>query len=191
MLGFGLVGVEVNVSYFFHHFGSVVQFSSTLDKATQAPARAAQSSALQTQFPPPAAPSPVARPQMSPEQAIKLLQRLGLAGLLEGKIAAAPEVRSNEISMNNSFGDGNASGGFDRDEKSRSPMERPQDRLQKESNFLLFSPDPNLYEKNGTLPLPSRTYPDFGSAPSPDHSHDSKAVDRPNGNGKTTSSTSL
>ena len=97
---------------------------STLDKATQAPAQAAQSSALQTQFPLPAAPSPVAQPQMSPEQAIKLLQRLGLAGLLEGKIAAAPEVCSNEISMNNSFGDGNVSGGFHHYEKSRSPIKR-------------------------------------------------------------------
>ena len=162
----------------------------TLDKAAQAAAQAAQSSALQTQFQPPAAPSPVAQPQLSPEQAIQLLQRLGLAGLLEGKIAAVPDVRSNEHSTNNSFGDGNTSGGFDHDEKSRfmvGLMEPRQDRLQKESNFSPFSPDPNLYEKNG-MPHPSRTYPGFGS---PLQSHDSKAVGGPNGKGEKISSSSL
>jgi hypothetical protein len=122
---------------------------------------------------------------MSPEQAIQLLQRLGLAGVLDGHSNAVPETRSNEHSTNNSFGEGNASGGFDRDEKPRfmsGMMEPRQNRLQKESNFSPFSPDPNLYEKNEKH---LRNYPSFG--PSPLHSQDSKVVGGPNGNSEKSS----
>jgi len=129
---------------------------------------------------------------MSPEQAIQLLQRLGLAGILENQGIAIPEARSNENSMNSSFGDGNTSGGFDRDEKPRfmsGMMEPRQNRLQKESNFSPFSPDPNLYEKNETPSQSSRNYSTFGS--SSFHSHGSKAVGGPNGNGDKISATSL
>lgn len=160
-------------------------------KAAQAAAQAAQSSALQAQFQQQqVAPTPVAQPQISPEQAIQLLQRLGLGGILEGQGIAIPEVRSSEHSTN-SFGDGNTSGGFDRDEKPRytsGMMEPRQNRLQKESNFSPFSPDPNLYEKFQTHPH-SRSYSGFGSSPL--HSNDSKAVGGPNGNSEKTSTTSL
>ena len=122
---------------------------------------------------------------MSPEQAIQLLQQLGLAGILDGQSSAFPETRNNEHSTNNSFGEGNPAGGFDRDEKPRfmsGMMEPRQSRMQKESNFSPFSPDPNFYEKNEMLSHTARNYAGFG--PSPLHSHDSKAVGGPNGNGE-------
>ena len=149
-----------------------------VDKAAQAAAQAAQSSALQAQLQPQAAPLPVAQPQMSSEQAVQLLQRLGLAGMLDAQSNAVPEARSN------------ATGGFDRDEQPRfmsGMMEPRQNRLQKESNFSPFSPDPNLYEKHERF-LPSKHYPGF--SPSPLHSHDSKVVGGPNGNGEKISPTS-
>jgi len=61
--------------------------------------------------------------------------------------------------------------------------------LQKESKFSPFSPDPNLYEKNETLPHSSGTYSTFGSSPL--HTHGSKVVGGPNGNNEKISPTSL
>jgi hypothetical protein len=116
---------------------------------------------------------------------MQLIQRLALAGVLDAQGNIVSDARSNEHSTNSSFGDGTA-GGYEREEKSRfmsGMMELRQNRLQKESNFSPFSPDPNLFsgEKNELPHQPSRNYASaFG--PSPLHMHDSKAIGGLNGN---------
>jgi hypothetical protein len=153
------------------------------DKAAQAAAQAAQSTALQAQFQQPVAPAPTT--QLTSEEAIQLIQRLALAGVLDSQGNIIRDARSNEQSANNSYGEGAASG-YEREEKSRfmsGMMELRQNRLQQESKFSPFSPDPNLFsgEKNELPHQASRNYTST-FAPSHLHMHDSKAAAGFNGN---------
>lgn len=126
-----------------------------LDKAAQAAAQAAQTTAFQAQLQSRAA--PITNPQLTTEQAMQLLQNLGLAGMLDNKGNKSPEQPSA-----NNFDEAHAVG-FERDEKSRftsGMMEPRQNRLQKESTFSPFSPDPNLFSGEKQEPLPHhRSYP--------------------------------
>ena len=144
------------------------------DKAAQAAAQAAQTTALQAQLQSRAAPPAI--PQLTPEQTMQLLQKLGM---LDNNGSNSPEQPSA-----NGFDEAHAVG-FERDEKSRfisGMMEPRQNRLQKESKFSPFSPDPNLFSGEKHEPLPhftSRSYPTgFDSASYP---QDVKAVGGPNG----------
>lgn len=146
-----------------------------LDKAAQAAAQAAQTSALQAQLQQPVQ----ATSQLTSEEALQLIQRLALAGVLDSKGNIIRDTRSNEQSTNNSLGEV-SSNGYEPEEKSKfipGMMELRQNRLQKESKFSPFSPDPNLFsgEKND---LPHQTSRNYTSAfvPSQLHMHDSKAV---------------
>ena len=119
------------------------------DKAAQAAAQAAQNTAFQAQVQPQRIPAAI--PQMTAEQALQLLQRLGLTGLLENQQNPSPqsaEPRPSELTASSTFG------GFEL-EKPRfmsGMMEPRQNRSQKESNFSPFSPDPNMYEKADLIP---------------------------------------
>lgn len=129
------------------------------DKAAQAAAQAAQNTALQAQSQP--QPVAVTVPQMTGEQALQLLQRLGLAGLLESQNGSLPTSGS-DLSSSNNFG----RGGYDHEEKPRfmsGMMEPRQNRLQKESNFSPFSPDPNLYDTADLVPRNYAPGSGFGS----------------------------
>jgi RNA recognition motif-containing protein len=152
-------------------------------KAAQAAAQAAQTTALQAQFQQqvtPAAPTS----QLTSEEALQLIQRLALAGVLDSQGNIIRDARSNEQSTN-SFGEG-ATNGYEREEKPRfmsGMMEPRQNRMQSEVNFQPFSPDPSFFsrDKPRAPHLASRNYTST-LVSSPLHMHDSKAVAGFNGN---------
>lgn len=176
--GSASAGVVVNVStlrLLDDHYPDTDFFP---DKAAQAAAQAAQTTAYQTQLQ--SQTTAPAIPQLTPEQTVQLLQKLGLAGMIDNKGDNSPPEQPSA----NGFSEAHAAG-FERDEKSRfisGMMEPRQNRLQKESNFSPFSPDPNLLSGEKHEPLPhytARNYPaGFDSASYP---QDIKAIGGPNG----------
>lgn len=160
-------------------------FDIISDKAAQAAAQAAQTTALQAQFQQqvtPAAPTN----QLTSEEALQLIQRLASAGVLDSQGNVIRDTRSNEHSTTNGFGEG-ATDGYEREEKPRfmsGMMEPRQNRVQwQEVKFQPFSPDPNLFsrDKPRAPHLASRNYTST-LVSSPLHMHDSKAVAGFNGN---------
>lgn len=149
-------------------------------KAAQAAAQAAQTTALQAQAQAPTPPAITA--QMTSEQAILLLQRLAMAGVLDSQGNVVSSAHNIGQSTSNIYGEGNGAAA-ERDEKSKfmsGMMELRQNRLQKESNFSPFSPDPNLTsgERNPSPPHSSRRHsPGFDGS----RLQESKAVGVPNG----------
>lgn len=141
------------------------------DKAAQAAAQAAQSTALQAHIQPqiPAA----AVPQMTADQALQLLQRLGLTGLLENQQnpgLQSSESHSSDLSSTSTF-----SGGYEQGNPrfTSGMMEPRQNRSQKDSNFSPFSPDPNMYEKVDLIPRNYAPGASFGGL----HAHEPRIID--------------
>lgn len=140
-------------------------------KAAQAAAQAAQSTALQAHIQPqiPAA----AVPQMTADQALQLLQRLGLTGLLENQQnpgLQSSESHSSDLSSTSTF-----SGGYEQGNPrfTSGMMEPRQNRSQKDSNFSPFSPDPNMYEKVDLIPRNYAPGASFGGL----HAHEPRIID--------------
>lgn len=127
---------------------------------------------------------------------MQLLQRLGLTNLLDNKGSnVANETREYERPANDGFGEMHAAG-FEHDEKYRfmsGMMEPRQNRIQKESKFSPFSPDPNQFPQERT-PLPPYKYTpgNYHSVQQPNlQTFDSIAVGGFNGNNERLSPASL
>ncbi|KAK7696135.1 hypothetical protein QCA50_000783 [Cerrena zonata] len=128
-------------------------------KAAQAAAQAAQTAALQVQYQPvPATPSPPSVPSLTPEQAIQLLEKFGIAQFLQnpammnetptadGNRTPAPQIKKeSEYNYNAPSFDSRSSGQFST------------------TSFSPFSPDPN-YLIEGEKGINVGTSPQPGSA---------------------------
>ncbi|OJA19361.1 hypothetical protein AZE42_00405 [Rhizopogon vesiculosus] len=135
-------------------------------KAAQAAAQAAQAAALQAQFQAQMATAQSQVPQMTPEQAIQLLQRLGMTGVGgseasnrnyvdAAKSSGYSEDKLRSLIMNQPLSDGQlpydvypaASGS--RPPSNLSSVEH-HNRSHLTSSFSPFSPDPNMYMRRGS-----------------------------------------
>ncbi|KAG2073537.1 hypothetical protein BDR04DRAFT_1009972 [Suillus decipiens] len=116
-------------------------------KAAQAAAQAAQAAALQAQFQAQMASAQGQAPQsqMTPEQAIQLLQRLGLSG--QGSGYSEEKLRS--LIMNQPLSDSQLSyDAYPRPPSNTSSVEHHRSHLT--SSFSPFSPEPNMYTRRGS-----------------------------------------
>ncbi|KAG2155073.1 uncharacterized protein EDB93DRAFT_1248026 [Suillus bovinus] len=139
-------------------------------KAAQAAAQAAQAAALQAQFQAQMASTQgqVAQSQMTPEQAIQLLQRLGLSGqgqsgggsdasnyyIDAAKGSGYSEEKLRSLIMNQPLSDSQlpydvySGGSGPRPPSNMSSVEHHRSHLT--STFSPFSPDPNMYTRRGS-----------------------------------------